>query len=133
MARSSARGTAAAKHDGDTTVAAKAGGAYHSDSLGYTRAVAITREQVRHIARLANLEFSDAEQERFTRQLSAILDHVETLNRLDTSAVEPTAHAGGDAVLLRDDALRPTLDRDAALAVAPDADRGLVKVPRVLG
>jgi aspartyl-tRNA(Asn)/glutamyl-tRNA(Gln) amidotransferase subunit C len=88
---------------------------------------------VRHIARLANLEFGDAEQERFTRQLSDILEHVETLNRLDTGAVEPTAHAGGDSVLLRDDLLQPTLDRDAALEVAPDADRGLIKVPRVLG
>jgi aspartyl-tRNA(Asn)/glutamyl-tRNA(Gln) amidotransferase subunit C len=95
--------------------------------------VAITRDQVRHIARLANLEFGEAEQERFTRQLSAILEHVETLNRLDTSAIAPTAHAGGDAVLLREDALRPTLDRDTALEAAPDADRGLVKVPRVLG
>ena len=116
-----------------TTGAGTAGGAYHSDPLGYTRAVAITRDQVRHIARLANLQFSEAEQERFTRQLSAILEHVETLNRLDTSAIEPTAHAGGDSVLLRDDHLRPTLDRDAALEVAPASDRGLVKVPRVLG
>ncbi len=45
--------------------------------------MAITRDEVRHIAKLANLEFGDDEQDRFTRQLSAILDYVNQLDRLD--------------------------------------------------
>jgi len=93
----------------------------------------ITRDEVRHIARLANLEFSDEEQERFTRQLSAILDHVAHLDRLDTAAVEPTSHAGEDASPLRDDVPEPTLSTEEALANAPESARGLFKVPRVLG
>jgi aspartyl-tRNA(Asn)/glutamyl-tRNA(Gln) amidotransferase subunit C len=93
----------------------------------------ITRDEVRHIARLANLEFSDEEQERFTRQLSAILDHVAHLDRLDTAAVEPTSHAGDDASPLRDDVPAPTLSTDEALANAPESARGLFKVPRILG
>jgi len=95
--------------------------------------MSITRDEVRHIARLANLAFDDEEQERFTRQLSAILDHVAQLDRLDTRAVEPTSHAGGGAPALRDDAVQPSLDRDAAVANAPETERGLFKVPRVLG
>lgn len=93
----------------------------------------ISRDEVRHIARLANLEFSEAEQERFTRQLSAILDYVAHLDRLDTGGIEPTSHAGDEAAALRDDAPRPTLSSDEALANAPDPGRGLFKVPRVLG
>jgi aspartyl-tRNA(Asn)/glutamyl-tRNA(Gln) amidotransferase subunit C len=92
----------------------------------------ITREEVRHIARLANLEFGEEEQERFTRQLGAILDYVAQLDRLDTRDVEPTSHAGGSSEM-RDDALAPPLDRDAALANAPESGRGLFKVPRVIG
>jgi aspartyl-tRNA(Asn)/glutamyl-tRNA(Gln) amidotransferase subunit C len=95
--------------------------------------MAITRDEVRHIAKLANLEFGDEEQERFTRQLSAILDHVQQLDRLDTRAVEPTSHAGGDPAALREDAAAPTLPRDEALSNAPEADHGLFKVPRVMG
>ena len=53
--------------------------------------MAITREEVRHIAKLANLEFGEEEQERFTRQLGAILDYVAQLDRLDTREVEPPA------------------------------------------
>lgn len=93
----------------------------------------ITRDEVRRIARLANLEFTEEEQERFTRQLSAILDHVAHLDRLDTTAVEPTSHAGDDASPLREDAPAPTLSTDEALANAPESGRGLFKVPRVLG
>lgn len=98
----------------------------------YPRDVAISLDEVRRIARLAHLAFSPEEQERFTRQLSAILDHVRSLDRLDTSAVEPTAHAGS-GMALRDDAILPPLDNEAALANAPEAERGLFKVPRVLG
>jgi aspartyl-tRNA(Asn)/glutamyl-tRNA(Gln) amidotransferase subunit C len=93
----------------------------------------ISRDEVRHIARLANLEFSEDEQERFTRQLSAILDHVAHLDRLDTGDVEPTSHAGDEATALRDDTPQPTLTSDEALANAPEPGRGLFKVPRVLG
>jgi len=93
----------------------------------------ITRAEVRHIAKLANLEFGEEEQERFTRQLGAILEFVAQLNRLDTKDVEPTSHAGGGAPVLRDDVLCAPLDRDAAMANAPESGRGLFKVPRVIG
>ena len=94
--------------------------------------MAISLDEVRRIARLAHLAFGPEEQERFTRQLSAILDHVRSLERLETKDVEPTAHAGAGAAL-RDDAIVPPLDEATALRNAPDSERGLFKVPRVLG
>jgi len=94
--------------------------------------MAISLDEVRRIARLAHLEFGPEEQERFTRQLSAILDHVRSLDRLDTQDVEPTAHAGTGAAL-REDRPVPPLDEEAALGNAPESERGLFKVPRVLG
>ena len=93
----------------------------------------ITRDEVRHIAKLANLAFSDEDQERFARQLGAILDYVAHLDRLDTRDVAPTAHLGDDAQELREDVVIPPLSRDEALANAPDSDRGLFKVPKVIG
>ncbi len=95
--------------------------------------MAITRDEARHIARLAHLEFSDAEYERITRQLNSILEFMEQLNRLDTSAIEPTAHVESGAEAFRDDVVRPSISRDEALANAPESEHGLFKVPRVIG
>ena len=94
--------------------------------------MSISLDEVRRIARLAHLQFDPEEQERFTRQLSAILDHVRMLERLDTKTVEPTAHAGAGAAL-RDDRIVPPIDETTALDNAPEPERGLFKVPRVLG
>ncbi len=95
--------------------------------------MAISTKDVRHIAGLANLEFGEAEIERFTRQLSAILDYVAQLERLKTDAIEPTSHVNAAAHALRDDALRPPATHEQALANAPETDRGYFKVPKVIG
>src|SRR5262245_38655524 len=109
-----------------------------SQRLGYnhrrgTCNMAIGREEVRHIAKLANLEFSEDEIDRFTRQFNSILEYVARLNALDTSAIEPTSHIGAGSRTLRDDVLVPSIPRDEALANAPASDRGYFKVPRVIG
>ncbi|MFQ5876495.1 MAG: Asp-tRNA(Asn)/Glu-tRNA(Gln) amidotransferase subunit GatC [Acidobacteriota bacterium] len=93
----------------------------------------ISRDEVRHIARLANLEFSDEEYERFTRQLNSILDYVAQLERLDTDSIEPTSHLDGGEPPLRDDRVRDSLPHEEALANAPESARGYFKVPRVIG
>jgi len=95
--------------------------------------MAISRDEVLHIAKLANLEFSDQEIGRITQQLSAILEYVAQLEALDTTAVEPTSHVEGGGHALRVDALVPSMPREEALANAPETDRGLFKVPRVIG
>ena len=95
--------------------------------------MAIDKQEVRHIAKLANLEFSEEEIDRFTRQFNSIQEYVARLNALDTSAIEPTAHVGSGTHALRDDVLIPSISREEALANAPASDRGYFKVPRVIG
>jgi aspartyl-tRNA(Asn)/glutamyl-tRNA(Gln) amidotransferase subunit C len=95
--------------------------------------VAITADEVRHIARLANLDFTGPEFARFTRQMNDILEYVEQLGRLDTSAIEPTFHVESGSRALRDDTVREPIPRDQALRNAPDPAAGLFRVPRILG
>jgi aspartyl-tRNA(Asn)/glutamyl-tRNA(Gln) amidotransferase subunit C len=95
--------------------------------------MAITRNEVLHLANLANLEFTEEEVDRFTRQISSILDYVARLNELDTSAIEPTSHVESGSHALRDDALAPSIPRAEALANAPESDGSHFKVPKVSG
>lgn len=99
----------------------------------------LTEAQVRHVAELANLALSDAEIQKMTHDLDGILTHIDKLNELDTSAVEPMAQvlfdAGGSS--LREDVERPTLGTEQALANAPlastsGAGAGYFKVPKVI-
>jgi aspartyl-tRNA(Asn)/glutamyl-tRNA(Gln) amidotransferase subunit C len=93
--------------------------------------LAITREQVLHVAKLARLELSDEELERMREQLSAILDAVGKVSELDLSEVEPTAHPLDLVNVLADDVPRPSLPREEALANAPDPEDGFFGVPAV--
>lgn len=81
--------------------------------------MAISHELVLHVAELARLELDEEEVERLTRELGQILNHIDTLEALDTSGVEPTEYVAVDALPLRDDEPRPSLPHDAALDPAP--------------
>jgi aspartyl-tRNA(Asn)/glutamyl-tRNA(Gln) amidotransferase subunit C len=89
----------------------------------------IDREQVLHIARLARLRLTDDEVDRMAGELSGILGHVETLAELDLDDVEPTSHVVALENVTRADEPAPCLDRDAALAGAPDSAAGFFRVP----
>jgi aspartyl-tRNA(Asn)/glutamyl-tRNA(Gln) amidotransferase subunit C len=91
--------------------------------------MAITRDEVLHVARLARLELTDDEVERFTEQLSAILEAVAKVSELDLSDVEPTAHPLDLVNVWAEDEPRPSLAPDEALANAPDRHGGFFKVP----
>ena len=94
----------------------------------------LTVADVERIAALAQLELTAEEKQLFTKQLADILDYAEQLLAVDTSGVPATAHVLGDRVE-RDDAERPSLAVDEAVANAPDpaAAQGLFRVPRVIG
>jgi aspartyl-tRNA(Asn)/glutamyl-tRNA(Gln) amidotransferase subunit C len=97
--------------------------------------VKITEQEVRYVADLANLKLTDQEICRLSKDLDEILTHMETLNEVDTSTVEPMAQVLYDAdetAALRDDRERPTLGNEAALANAPLAGSGYYKVPKVI-
>ena len=94
-----------------------------------------TREQVAAIAALANLRLEVSELDLFARQLGDILAYADEVQQIDTTGVPPTASVVPQHAVDRPDEVRPSLDRDEALANAPDAapDAGLFKVPRVIG
>ena len=92
----------------------------------------ITKEQVDYVAHLARLNFAEAEKEKFTFQLNNILDYMDMLNRVDTAGVEPMSHAIAQTNAFREDAVRPSLRNDDALANAPDAKGEFFRVPKVI-
>jgi aspartyl-tRNA(Asn)/glutamyl-tRNA(Gln) amidotransferase subunit C len=94
--------------------------------------MALTREEVLHVAELARLTLAPDEIEGLTRQLNDILAYVEKLQELDTAAVEPLAHVIPVSNVFREDEVRPGLDRDTALSNAPAREEGAFVVPRVI-
>lgn len=100
----------------------------------------VTLDDVRHVAELANLELMPEEEPRMLRDLNAILGHISQLNELDTSGVAAMAQVGEmlDATAettgadLRADEIRPSLERAAVMAAAPETDGRFFKVPKVI-
>ncbi len=88
----------------------------------------LSRDDVAHVALLARLGLSDAEMERFGTQLDAILEAIDKLNSVDTSAVAETAQVGGLVNVWREDEPRPSIGAERALANAPDRDDGMFRV-----
>jgi aspartyl-tRNA(Asn)/glutamyl-tRNA(Gln) amidotransferase subunit C len=97
--------------------------------------VKITEQEVRRVAELSNLALSDQEVARMAQDLGGILDHMDKLNELDTSNVEPMTQVLFDqeeTATLRDDKELPCLSNADALANAPVAGGGYFKVPKVI-
>ena len=91
--------------------------------------MAITREEVLHVAKLASLELTDEEVERLTGELSAILEAVSKVSELDLADVPPTSHPLELVNAWADDNPRPSLSLDDAFANAPAREGDLFKVP----
>ena len=91
--------------------------------------MAITREEVVHVAKLARLELTEDELERFAGQLNAILEAVGKVSELDLADVEPTLHPLELSNVFAEDEPRPPLSVEEALANAPDREDGAFRVP----
>ena len=91
--------------------------------------MAISRDEVLHVARLARLALTDDEIERLGAQLNAILEAVGKVAELDLEGVEPTAHPLELVNVWAEDEPRPSLPVDEALANAPDHEAGFFRVP----
>lgn len=98
----------------------------------------ITQKEVQYVADLAHLELSAEERKKMETDLNAILEYVDHLSEVDTSAVEPMAQVQGIAAQnaapdpLRADELRPCLPREVALKNAPQTDGSFFRVPKVI-
>jgi aspartyl-tRNA(Asn)/glutamyl-tRNA(Gln) amidotransferase subunit C len=93
--------------------------------------MAISREDVLHVANLARLEIPDGEVDRVREQLGAILEAVGKVAELDLTDVEPTSHPLDLVNVWDADEPRPSLLREEALANAPDPADGMFRVPSV--
>ena len=91
--------------------------------------MAISREEVVHVAKLARLELSEDELDRFAGQLNAILEAVGKVSELDLAGVEPTLHPLELSNVFAEDEPRPSLSVEEALANAPEREDGAFRVP----
>ncbi len=92
----------------------------------------ISREEVAHLARLSRLAVTDEEIDMFAGQLDGILQAVARVGEIDADDVPATSHSVDLVNVLREDVIRPGLDRDVALSMAPDAAEHRFRVPQIL-
>ena len=92
----------------------------------------ITPEEVSYVAKLARLHLSPQEVKAMAQQLDEILTYVAKLNELETEGVEPTSHAISVVNAFRDDEVKPSLEREKALANGPEQNGEAFVVPRVI-
>ncbi|MFH1429365.1 MAG: Asp-tRNA(Asn)/Glu-tRNA(Gln) amidotransferase subunit GatC [Candidatus Margulisiibacteriota bacterium] len=91
----------------------------------------ISKTDVEHIARLANLAVSEEEKELLTKQLDDIFEYASELNKLDTEGIEPTAHAIPQKTPFREDVVDPFPNRQQLINNAPDEENGFFAVPKM--
>ena len=93
----------------------------------------ITKEEVVHVANLARLNLDEESIAKFAVQIDNILQYVDMLNRVDTEGVAPTSHAIFLTNAFREDKVKEHLDRNKALANAPEKEDGNFVVPKIIG
>ncbi len=91
----------------------------------------LTIKEVEHIAALARLRLTDEEKEKYSEQLSAILDYMEKLQTVDTAEVEQTSQVTGLINVMREDEIIESGISEELLACAPEHGLGFVKIPKV--
>ena len=93
----------------------------------------LSADQVRHVARLARLALPEEKLARYAGQLESILHYIDKINQVDTSGVEPMAHALPVKNVLRPDVVEPAMPLEKTLQNAPETDGPFFKVPKVIG
>ena len=91
----------------------------------------ITVKDVEHVAKLARLELTEEEKEKFAGQLGDVLKYVEQMNEVDTSNVVPMAHAMDFVNVMREDTVKYEQTKEQLMSNAPDEEDGFFKVPKI--
>lgn len=94
--------------------------------------MSVSKEDVKHIANLARLEISEKELDKYTEDLSNIVDYATTLSNIDVSGVDPTNHILDIKNVFRKDEVKGSYDREEILKNAPDKQAGCISVPKVV-
>lgn len=92
----------------------------------------VSKEQIKHVAELARLSFSDEELDHFTEQFDNIIDMVEQLNNVDTTGVPVMTQVTDLVNVLRDDAAQTPTPRAELMKNVPESANGLIKVPAIM-
>ncbi|MEG0873069.1 MAG: Asp-tRNA(Asn)/Glu-tRNA(Gln) amidotransferase subunit GatC [Clostridia bacterium] len=94
--------------------------------------MSVSKEDVKHIAKLARLYLSDEQLDKNTEELSAIVEFANELAQVDVSGVLPTAHILNIQNVFRKDEIKPSFDREKILSNAPTKEAGCISVPKVV-
>jgi aspartyl-tRNA(Asn)/glutamyl-tRNA(Gln) amidotransferase subunit C len=94
--------------------------------------MSVSKEQVKHIANLSRLKLSDEELEKYTNDLSNIVEFAETLSEINVDGVEPTAHILQIQNVFRKDEVKESYNREELFANAPTKEAGCISVPKVV-
>ena len=98
----------------------------------YISTMSLTPEEVLKIANLARLQINPDEVEQYAKDLSSIIDLVEQMNAIDTSSIQPMAHPLDATQRLREDEVKEEDQREKFQSIAPEAEKGLYLVPKVI-
>jgi aspartyl-tRNA(Asn)/glutamyl-tRNA(Gln) amidotransferase subunit C len=93
----------------------------------------IDTDMVKHVAHLVRLGITEEEAQTFSGQFTSIIDYFNMLNEVDTENVVPASDITNNKNVLREDVVKPSMDREEFLKNVPNREGGYVKVPTVLG
>lgn len=93
----------------------------------------ISNDEILHLASLARLKLSPHEVTKLSTELTLLLDYFDQLSSVDTSSVKDLNRLNDGNTIMREDKVKPSLDRSKALASAPETDGEFFHVPRVIG
>lgn len=91
----------------------------------------ITKEDVKHVAKLARLELTEEEIEKYSTQLGSILEYVQQMNEVDTTGIEPMPHAIPVTNVMRDDVVKYEQTKEELMKNAPYEENGFFRVPKI--
>lgn len=91
----------------------------------------ITIKDVEHVAKLARLELTEEEKEKFSKQLGDVLMYVEQMNEVDTSNVEPLSHVVDFNNVMREDEIHYDCTKEQLMKNAPEEENGFFRVPKI--
>lgn len=94
--------------------------------------MAIDKKTVEHVAKLARLNLSEADSEKFTKQLDAILEYAGELQKVDTAAVEASEHSFQAKTIMREDEAKPFTDFKLLIKNGPATEETFYSVPKIL-
>ena len=93
----------------------------------------IDKQQIEHLANLAKIGLTEEEKEKYSEQISSILDYVEKLNEVDTSSVEPVSQITGLKNVTRKDEVYEFGEENVLVSMAPDSENDMIKTKTVFG